>query len=174
MTGTQTRMKISYLMKWEGSGSDAELARYEPLLTRRLEQAFAGAEVTVEVIRGGGMSIAWIGGVDAATEAAVEEEVLRIERAFRADIEAGRGGSEPAPTVQTLRAAGSGAGCACTGEDLAARRTALGFSQGTLARHLGVARTTIVRWEAGTLAIKSPHMLDLALEALEARAHRAG
>lgn len=46
-------------------------------------------------------------------------------------------------------------------------RTKWGFSQGKLAKALGVRSMTVARWEWGTIRI--PALLPLALEALEHR-----
>jgi transcriptional regulator with XRE-family HTH domain len=52
-----------------------------------------------------------------------------------------------------------------TPADLRARRRALGLDQGQLARHLGVWRGTVNRWEAGRQPI--PHHLGVLLEHLD-------
>jgi transcriptional regulator with XRE-family HTH domain len=58
-----------------------------------------------------------------------------------------------------------------TGSELRTRRQALGWTQQALAERLGVPRNTIARWERGELRIEHERLLDLALEALERRAH---
>lgn len=58
-----------------------------------------------------------------------------------------------------------------TGNDLKQRRGGLGLSQEGLARALEVALSTVARWEQlKDELIPNSAMLDLALEALEARA----
>lgn len=52
-----------------------------------------------------------------------------------------------------------------TPESITARRKALGMTQSELAKRLGKARTTIVRWECGKSRI--PHWLYLVLLGLE-------
>lgn len=49
---------------------------------------------------------------------------------------------------------------------LRAWRQARGVSQGQLATMLEVPINTIARWERGEVAIRHPHILDLALQAL--------
>lgn len=51
-------------------------------------------------------------------------------------------------------------------EELRRQRAALGLSQAQLGEHLGADRQTIARWEAGTLGIRHPRTLALALWAL--------
>jgi DNA-binding transcriptional regulator YiaG len=51
-------------------------------------------------------------------------------------------------------------------------RTSWGFSQGKLAKALGVRSMTVARWEWGTIRI--PALLPLALEALENRLRKEG
>jgi transcriptional regulator with XRE-family HTH domain len=47
-------------------------------------------------------------------------------------------------------------------EGLARRRAALGFTQETLAEHLGIDRSTVGRWERGTLTPQPWNQPDLA------------
>jgi DNA-binding transcriptional regulator YiaG len=54
-----------------------------------------------------------------------------------------------------------------TNRDFKNWRTRWGFSQGKLAKALGVRSMTVARWEWGTIRI--PALLPLALEALEYR-----
>lgn len=54
-----------------------------------------------------------------------------------------------------------------TGEELKARRQALGYSQDKLAKKLGVTTSTLARWEQGVLNIGNPDMLNLALNSIE-------
>lgn len=51
--------------------------------------------------------------------------------------------------------------------DLLATRRRLGLSQAQLARRLKVPADTLAKWERGTLAIRHPEVLRLALERLE-------
>lgn len=51
-------------------------------------------------------------------------------------------------------------------EELRRRRQALGLSQAQLGVQLGADRQTIARWEAGTLRIRHPRTVALALWAL--------
>jgi transcriptional regulator with XRE-family HTH domain len=58
-----------------------------------------------------------------------------------------------------------------TGQDLKGRRQASGWSQEALARLLDVSLSTVARWEQmRDDEIPNSTMLELALEALEARA----
>jgi DNA-binding XRE family transcriptional regulator len=66
------------------------------------------------------------------------------------------------------------AGREIDGAALAARRKALGWSQGKLAAQLGTDQNTISRWEIGTRAITLPRMLHLALLSLEREGARLG
>jgi predicted ATPase/DNA-binding CsgD family transcriptional regulator/DNA-binding transcriptional regulator YiaG len=50
--------------------------------------------------------------------------------------------------------------------ELRVRRQALGLSQAALARALGVASNTVARWERGERSIRSPELVDLALQRL--------
>jgi transcriptional regulator with XRE-family HTH domain len=50
--------------------------------------------------------------------------------------------------------------------ELRVRRRALGLSQAALARALGVASNTVARWERGERSIRSPELVDLALQRL--------
>jgi transcriptional regulator with XRE-family HTH domain len=61
---------------------------------------------------------------------------------------------------------------ALTGQEIRDRRKALKLTQSELAKRLGVIRLTVQRWESGTLTIKSPEMVDLALETLERKSKR--
>ena len=62
-----------------------------------------------------------------------------------------------------------------TGNDLKGEREGLGLSQERLARELGVALSTVARWEQLKDAeIPNAGMLELALEALKARARKGG
>lgn len=54
-----------------------------------------------------------------------------------------------------------------TNQEFKSWRTRRGFSQGKLAKALGVRSMTVARWEWGTIRI--PALLPLALEALENR-----
>jgi DNA-binding transcriptional regulator YiaG len=54
-----------------------------------------------------------------------------------------------------------------TNREFKSWRTRWGFSQGKLAKALGVRSMTVARWEWGTIRI--PALLPLALEALENR-----
>jgi DNA-binding transcriptional regulator YiaG len=54
-----------------------------------------------------------------------------------------------------------------TNKEFKSWRTRWGFSQGKLAKALGVRSMTVARWEWGTIRI--PALLPLALEALENR-----
>ena len=63
---------------------------------------------------------------------------------------------------------------AMRGAELRQRREALGWSQATLAGHLGVTRQTVVRWETEALHIRHPKLLRLALQALEPRTEESG
>ena len=54
-----------------------------------------------------------------------------------------------------------------TNQEFKSWRTRWGFSQGKLAKALGVRSMTVARWEWGTIRI--PALLPLALEALENR-----
>lgn len=56
-----------------------------------------------------------------------------------------------------------------TGEDLKARRLALGMTQARLGDALGVPQPTIARWEAG-MRMDNPRLLDLALDRITPRA----
>jgi transcriptional regulator with XRE-family HTH domain len=56
-----------------------------------------------------------------------------------------------------------------TGKRLRKRREALGLSQVQLAKHLGVSRPSIARWELGVINISSYTWLALAMEELERR-----
>jgi transcriptional regulator with XRE-family HTH domain len=53
-----------------------------------------------------------------------------------------------------------------TPDELRARREALGLSRYALAKRLGVAESTVSRWERGLRRIERPEMLRLALDAL--------
>jgi DNA-binding transcriptional regulator YiaG len=55
-----------------------------------------------------------------------------------------------------------------SGTDLRTRRLLLGLSQDKLARKLGVATTTVARWERGEGPIQHPLMVIAVLEQLEA------
>ena len=59
-----------------------------------------------------------------------------------------------------------------TNKDFKSWRTKWGFSQGKLAKALGVRSMTVARWEWGALRI--PALLPLALEAMENRIQKAG
>lgn len=61
---------------------------------------------------------------------------------------------------------------AMTGQELKEWRRKWGLSQEELAKHLGVFRFSVSRWETGTRAI--PSFLSLALEALENRMLKGG
>jgi transcriptional regulator with XRE-family HTH domain len=63
----------------------------------------------------------------------------------------------------------AGGGQAMPGERFAARRKALGLSRRQLALLLGVSEQTIANWERGTSRFRWPAILELALDALEAR-----
>jgi transcriptional regulator with XRE-family HTH domain len=52
-----------------------------------------------------------------------------------------------------------------TGQELREWRKKLGLSQAALARHLGVTRVTVTRWEIGLRPV--PSFLGLAMRALE-------
>jgi DNA-binding XRE family transcriptional regulator len=54
-----------------------------------------------------------------------------------------------------------------TNQEFKSWRTSWGFSQGKLAKALGVRSMTVARWEWGTIRI--PALLPLALEGLENR-----
>ncbi|MGE0541262.1 MAG: helix-turn-helix domain-containing protein [Dehalococcoidia bacterium] len=54
-----------------------------------------------------------------------------------------------------------------TAAQLTARREALELSQAELSRALGVSEATISRWERGERTIRTPVMLDMALQTLE-------
>lgn len=58
-------------------------------------------------------------------------------------------------------------GVAMTGDDLRARRLALGLTQADLGTRLGKPQNTVARWESGRMAIEAPVMLHLALLAIE-------
>ena len=59
-----------------------------------------------------------------------------------------------------------------TGQELKKWRRKWGLSQEELAKHLGVIRFSVSRWETGARAI--PSFLPLALEALENRMEKGG
>jgi DNA-binding XRE family transcriptional regulator len=59
-----------------------------------------------------------------------------------------------------------------TNQEFKSWRTRWGFSQGKLAKALGVRSMTVARWEWGTVRI--PALLPLALEALEYRMKTGG
>jgi DNA-binding XRE family transcriptional regulator len=59
-----------------------------------------------------------------------------------------------------------------TNRDFKNWRTSWGFSQGKLAKALGVRSMTVARWEWGTIRI--PALLPLALEGLEHRMKEEG
>lgn len=61
-----------------------------------------------------------------------------------------------------------------TPAELKAERKALKLTQKELAAKLGRNRVTIIRWEAGTMAIEAPETLELALETLRRRQSEAG
>lgn len=50
------------------------------------------------------------------------------------------------------------------GSELRQRRRAMGLSQESLGRLLGISRNTIARWERGEIAIEHGSMLALALD----------
>jgi transcriptional regulator with XRE-family HTH domain len=50
--------------------------------------------------------------------------------------------------------------------EFAARRRALGISQDELAKRLGVATTTVARWERGERPIQHPEMVRFSLQAI--------
>jgi transcriptional regulator with XRE-family HTH domain len=54
-----------------------------------------------------------------------------------------------------------------TGEELRARRLALGMTMQALAEALGIHWTTISRWERGRLEIENPNLLARAMRDLE-------
>src|ERR1051326_7967312 len=68
-----------------------------------------------------------------------------------------------------VRAIG-GRGSSMTPSELLTRRRSLGLTQERLAQMLGVAANTVARWERGERPIRSPALVLLALERLEARA----
>ena len=55
-----------------------------------------------------------------------------------------------------------------TPAELRAAREALGLSQKALAKRLGVAQTSVLRWESGARRIEHPELLRLALAQLNA------
>jgi DNA-binding XRE family transcriptional regulator len=59
-----------------------------------------------------------------------------------------------------------------TNQDFKEWRRKWGFSQGKLAKKLGVRSMTVARWEWGTIRI--PALLPLALEAVEHRMKQEG
>ena len=58
--------------------------------------------------------------------------------------------------------------------NLKERRTEMRLSQRELAEALGVNSNTLARWERGVMPISQPRMLELALEALDARMKAEG
>jgi transcriptional regulator with XRE-family HTH domain len=55
--------------------------------------------------------------------------------------------------------------------EFAARRRSLGISQDELAKRLGVATTTVARWERGERPIQHPEMVKFSLQAIEDDLH---